>query len=415
MANKQAELEKLEIDDKSIRGLLVELSVYEDIFSNGLSGELKINDSTDIRSILPITGFNDLRVKWNVPGIKSRKFDKVFFNYNLTDVLVDTGIHKSQDNILRFCSESLVKSSQKLIFKTYKGKKISEIVEDILETIGIDEYEVEETVGLHDIVIPGWTAFYAINWLAARAEKSNQKPTTYLFFENVQGYKFLSLENMYTKYPSEFYGYFPQNTDFEDYEIPKESVITYDFFDHNDTLKSVKMGMWASKLNTIDLVRRKFDKVEFEYKKDFEKSEHVDGKQGKPFEPASESFSQKYDSFVKYTPTRKDHDKIQAITRREPNIKPDRVENWLLPRISKMQQARYYRIRLIVSGTLMVRAGDTITFELPLVNEARDNQKISNDYYKGKYLVTSIKHILNNNGYICIMEAIKDNVLKEFK
>lgn len=287
-------------------------------------------------------------------------------------------------------------------------------MKDILKQIGIQSPEIEDTFGNHDIIIPGWNPFYAINWLAARAEKSNQKSTTFFFFENAEGYKFLSLETMLKKYQSEEFAYFPQNIP-EDFEIPKEEIITYDFYNYLDSMKAINHGMFASKLVTLDLVRLKADKTEFDYKDDFKKSEHVDGKSGFDFVPPKSNANEKTDSLIRYSFTKKTHDTYEPIKNRQPNIKPNRVETWLLPRISKMEQLRYYRIRLVVSGNLNIKAGDTVTFDLPLVVQGEDNGKIINEYYKGKHLVTSIHHKINADGYIMILELIKDDITKSYE
>jgi len=408
--DKSIEIKELTLEGLDIRPQLAELSISEDIFSPSLSGEVRLNDSLDLRSILPITGGETLKIKFKKPN-KDFEFTKEFKVYNLNEIAVDTGVHKNQDNTLRFCTEGMIVNLQKKIYRAYKGKKISEIAQDVFKRTGIKtKFTAEETFAQHDIIIPGWKAFDALQWLGVRAEKSSNRTTSYLFFENAEGFQFKSLEEMMTSYQREEYSYFAQNVP-EDYDIPKEPVITYDFINYLDTMKALHNGMWASKIKTFDVVRRRYDSATFNYEEDFKKAKHVD-MNGHSFIGKNTEFASTYDVFTKFQPTTKTHDTYQPITKKQPDIKPNRIENWLLPRISKMEQIRYYRIRLVVPGNLKLKAGDTLTFELPLVDIGSEKD-VSNKYYKGKYMITSIKHKINNDAYIQIIEAIKDDVLKE--
>lgn len=408
---KAVDLQELSIDGIDIRPQLAELNISEDIFSPTISGEVQLNDSLDVRSILPITGNETIKVKFKKPK-KDAIFDKEFKLYNVKDIAVDTGLHKNQDNTLRFSTQGMLDNLGEVVYRTYKAKKISEIVEDIFKRSKLfGNFKVEPTFGQHDIVIPGWHPFDAIQWLGVRAEKSPNRTTTFLFFENAEGYQFRSLEEMMDSYQREEYAFFVQNAA-EDYEIPKEQVITYDFINYLDVIKSLYGGMWASKLLSFDITRLRTEQTTFNYDEDFKKAKHVD-RNGNPFTGKNKALVTEYDAVRKFQPTTKTHDTYQPIKSKQPDIKPNRIENWLLPRISKAEQVRYYRVRLVVPGTLKLKAGDTITFEMPLVNVGSDKDN-TNKYYKGKYLITSIKHKITNDGYIQIIEAIKDDVVKSY-
>ena len=58
----------------SVRSQIIELNIYEDIFTKGLSGNVVIVDNQNVPNHLPLTGFERIEFKLNTPGI-SKGFD----------------------------------------------------------------------------------------------------------------------------------------------------------------------------------------------------------------------------------------------------------------------------------------------------------------------------------------------------
>ena len=62
---------------------LIELNIFEDIFSNFLYGQIMLADSRNLISILPIIGEEYLLLKMSTPSLDS-SFDKTFRIYSIT-------------------------------------------------------------------------------------------------------------------------------------------------------------------------------------------------------------------------------------------------------------------------------------------------------------------------------------------
>ena len=58
----------------SVRSQIMEINIYEDIFTKGLSGNVVIVDNQNVPNHLPLTGFERIEFKLNTPGI-SKGFD----------------------------------------------------------------------------------------------------------------------------------------------------------------------------------------------------------------------------------------------------------------------------------------------------------------------------------------------------
>ena len=58
----------------SVRSLVLEINIYEDIFSKGLSGNVVLLDGQNLTNHLPLTGFERIEFKLNTPGI-AKGFD----------------------------------------------------------------------------------------------------------------------------------------------------------------------------------------------------------------------------------------------------------------------------------------------------------------------------------------------------
>ena len=53
-----------------IKGLLFKLNLVEDIFTHNIVGSVVVYDMQDIRSLLPITGLEKLKLTLNSPGCR---------------------------------------------------------------------------------------------------------------------------------------------------------------------------------------------------------------------------------------------------------------------------------------------------------------------------------------------------------
>lgn len=404
--------------------IMVTLTIFEDIFNSTISGDLTINDANDYLSNLPILGFEFLKIELSKPG-SNIKLTKTFRIYKVDNVMVDYGSQKSQSYTLRFCSEEFLISTGMKISKSYRGKRIDEIVKNITEKYllsnKLKSQNIEKTLGKHDIIIPYWTPLRSIEWLTTRTN------IPYVFFETDEGYNFKSIDSLISSNSKRDYFFSPQNvkltrqanqSETKELDEREKNVIKWEFMSYLDVMKAAVNGMFSSSLKTFDPIRLKTVEYVLDYNEIFKDAKHLDKNAGSFtnnfIDRTKNRINEKYGSLRRFYPTTANLNNDTIISKKQPNINPNNVENWLLQRISKIEELQYFRLKLLVPGDNIVSIGDTITFTMPQVYYKETGKNDKHPYFQGKYLITAIRHMITNKSYEMLLEGVKDGVYTSY-
>ena len=404
--------------------ILLHLTIYEDIFNSTISGEVTVQDSNDYLSNLPILGFEYLKIELSKPG-SDIKTTKVFRIYKVDNVAVDYASQKSQNYSLKFCSEEFLISSGIKISKSYRGKRIDEIVKNIAEkyliTKKLKAQNIERTSGKHDIIVPFWSPLRAIEWLTARTSKP------YVFYENDEGYNLKSIDLLIESHPKREYIFSPQNVQLtkvagvsktKEVDARERNVIKWEFMSYFDVLRATVNGMFSSTLKTFDPIRLKMIDYTLNYSENFKEAKHLDKKAGRFdngfIDRTKANTSERFAATRKYYPTTAELNTDPIISKKQPNINSNDVESWLLQRISKLEELQYFRLKLVVPGDNAISIGDTITFTMPQIYYKETGKSDDHPYFQGKYLITAIRHMITNKSYEMLLEGIKDGVYTSY-
>jgi len=241
----------------------IELNIYEDLFAACMTGTVLMGDALDLVANFKLHGNEWLQIEVDKPSL-NKPIQKVFRIYKIGKRDFKTA--SLQNYIIYFCSEEMVLSSQRFMSKSYKGMIISDMVKDImLNQLGVSSNKSsnglwDKTTGLFNIIVPRMNPLEAIQWLSTRAYSSTG--TLFFFFENRDGFNFVSYETLakipvYQKY----------------YKIPKlttnaqdniNSVNYLQIVQDFDILSSGRYGAFGSSIITYDLVNRKFSGAQFD-------------------------------------------------------------------------------------------------------------------------------------------------------
>lgn len=374
----------------------VELNLYEDIFSPTMSGTIVIGDALDIISNYKIHGNEFLNLVVDKPGL-DKPITKIFRVYKISDR--EYGTASLQNFKLHFCSEELILSTQTVISKSYKGMTIDDMVDDILKNKLKTSPEKMKglftpTEGIFDIIIPKMQPFEAIQWLTTRAYSSSD--SLYLFFENRDGFNFVSYEALLKEPVYQRYYKSPkikidpkQNIDSINY-----LKIVQDF----DIITSNRYGAYSAQLLTYDFVNRQF------------KSKTISSTQSKllndniPVNNSKNRFnntlSDSFDSLLKYYPS----------TDSNPLANPTHPENWLPQKATKLAQLSTFKIVMTIPGDVLVKAGMQVELELPKATPQNESASEINNMRSGKYLVSAVHHVFMNDIMSTVLELISDSV-----
>ena len=76
-----------------------------------------------------------------------------------------------------------------------------------------------------------------------------------------------------------------------------------------------------------------------------------------------------------------------------------------------MALANHTRVKMSVPGDPNLTVGVVIDFQLISKNPA---EKLPDKFYSGNYLVTAIRHIINQSEYKTVMEVAKDSSQNQY-
>ena len=71
-------------------------------------------------------------------------------------------------------------------------------------------------------------------------------------------------------------------------------------------------------------------------------------------------------------------------------------------------------LKLVIKGQSYLEAGDLIEFKLRSVDE-KNTDGAEDPQYAGKYVITKIRHQINAEKYVMVLECAKDSVKSGFK
>lgn len=432
------------IDITNIRG---QINIYEDIFNSCLTGSIQLIDAWDIPVLYPLIGEEILEISWKRPGTKEgnntttqpsptdllNNFPKdlqkavevkpstiwkmKFRIVKMTDRILQRD--KTQSYTLHFISPEAIQNKKKKVSKGYKKKLYSDIVKDIFDSyIKVNKtIECEKTKYEQDFCVAHWTPAQAINIIASRSIPAKNNGSTYVFYESLKNFHFVSLETLFQQEPKETILYQWKNVWLNvlnrDINDEVRSVDEYDFVEYFDVLSNLQHGMYAAKLLTYDLVRQRSFEHIFDYIKEFDNHKHLE--KNKLCSDKLDALGEPYEARFDLMSTNKDHDTLPWITGREPGIKPTRIEDYVLPRQSQFQQINNVRVAITLPGNTDRKVGDIISFALPNAMAAPEYWHEAEKYVSGRYLIAAIRHRLEKNGYVNDIELIKDSFFKQIE
>lgn len=389
-----------------LREIMQELNIFEDLYANVMTGNLMLQDTQNLINRLPIVGAEYLTVTFIKPS-STWQLSKTFRVHRITDRHKETP--SSEHYILHFCSEELILSQSLKVSNSYKEMTVSDIIHDIAYNylkISFDKFPLSEltsTVGNFNIVVPFWSPFYTINWLARMARTAQSTSCSFVFFEDSQGFHFNSIENLSQQAPIQAINFMPMNlagstkeqhNEKPDMQKRLESAESYELVSAPDTIDLFNTGSYSSKLMTVNMLDQEIkihtqDGLGF-----FNGTKHVN----------DFSYLQAAKDRTLTFPTRH-YDAYYRVS-----VDQLKVETWLLQRNAYLAGLHAYRVNVAVPGNMTLRVGQVVTLNLPAASIGNKEGKPMDALFSGNCLITSVRHKIDRVKYVCILELSKDSI-----
>ena len=396
-----------------ITNMVDSFNLFENIFTNTLTGNMSIGDTGNLIANFPIVGHEEIHITMGTPNIE-RVQTKKFRIYKITDVNTPTlGMRRYNIHLL---SDEFFTNLKSAVSRSFPKSTTSTIVEKIFRTDLESEkiFDIEETQNVYDIVIPNWKPFDAMNWLAKRSMAEHRDGANYMFYETRDGFHFRSLESLVEEDSVGSYMRRPSNTtddnpDEEQYRNVNRIEIVNSF----DMVANIPNGMYANRLVIHDMINRKTETLDYDYSKEYSKMEHVE--ENKKNNNWRLSDTQNMDGQGSSMMV---HESADALTT-SPLSKQTLVsrfddtntyyEKTLQNRISQMQQINNIKLNITISGDTTRKVGDVLDLVLPSVEPLTDGSVPMDKMYNGRYLVTGLRHKIDNASHLMVMEVVKDS------
>lgn len=397
----------------NVKNQLVTIHIFEDLFSPFITGTLVFRESLDFANYFPLIGEEAIELKIFTPtlddspdGIIQGKF-YVYKMEDITEVAERSVVYK-----LQFISMEAITDMNSKASRAYDGV-ISSIVQKILlEDDALStkkQCNIETTKNKTKFISNFWSPVKSLAYLTGNALNTIGAPT-YLFYENRQGFNFLSLDYMYVQPLKQNFEY---NNPYQiisptggssrvpelDYKrIEKLTIpVSHNFIDR------VTGGMYGSRMISFDATTLRYKNTKHSMYTDWNdvnKEIHLN----------------------KYAPQSK---KLLATARAA--IFNDVIQKGAFTgygnvsntditqaRISRLMMAQANKIEITVAGRSDYTVGQVVTvkaFQKEPMNSEDSNQEQKDKLLSGAYLIGAINHTITKEKHECHMELIKDSLI----
>jgi hypothetical protein len=391
---------------QDIANQVIGIQVFEDLLSPFITGTLVIKDSLDLINLFPFVGEEYVELDIKTPTLKTGNLTGKFYIFKMTDreMLKD----KQMVYQLHFTSQDALIDLNKSISKTFTGK-VSDIAQTLLtdKTNGIQSTKksvIEETSNAIKYTSNFWSPIKNLLYLTDQAVSKNAAPS-YIFFENRDGYNFVSLDFLY-KQPIiadfTFDNYVrddrPMGGSVKNLEEDYRRIIGIKIPTGIDYIDRISSGVYGSRMYTHDIASKKISSNNFDMLKNAKKQNRLN-----EFPPASKKVIYRYGSTVMFKP--KYYNNFS-------NFGDVTNASIIQERMSLLKQAESTKIEIVVPGRCDYTVGRKVYVKLNKVEPVSKNDKKSIDnMFSGNYIISAINHYITKEKHESTLELIKDSLL----
>lgn len=412
-----------------IKSLITEINIFESIGSKSITGNIVMSDGHNVPEDLPLTGLERLEFKFYTPSnISNTSYD--FTSETGSPVYVYKIDSRKRVNqsaqvyVIHFCSKEFYFNEKNRVNVSLNGS-----YENIaLELIRNKEYLnskkrlfLEETKSSFKYVFPNVRPLQAIDMIAEEAISKQYKNAGYLFFENKQGLHFRSYESLIAyngirvREPVEYFVVETGSVRGGGGNLPIQDTMRrirkYDIVEQYNTLKSMRIGAFASRLHTVDFFNKNVNFYDYNYFDDYKDYFHL---QGDAFNEKTDNFhilpdtpSDEFGKGLNEYPSKQYYYSTTANLHND--FKTPSYENIVRQREAQHALRNSIVLKLEIAGNTTIDAGDVIYIEVPQVKSAPRGEDL---FLSGNYMIRHMRHNISllSNKHMTTMEVVKDSL-----
>jgi hypothetical protein len=388
--------------------IFVSLTIYEDIMSAFVTGSIILSDSIAINTLLPFLGEEVIEINYETPAHTGDefKYTKTFHIYKIESI--ENFKQKNAIIELMFMSIDAFVDMNTKISQTFRGS-VSDIAKKLLSSNQYlntkNNIIVEQTTSNCTYTSNFWTPSQNLFYLAGEAYNDRKNPN-FVFFENRDGFAFVSMDSLYEQTPiAEFVRdekIRESNTDGK--SVPDTAGLysrvldmsTKGMYDYIDRLET---GMYGSALYHYDVETKRLRFLQRNATSDF---------QGNTLNKETSVKSQTIFLPVAKLMTEIGHKSLY------PNTVPGPFDK-NMRRAALIKRAESFKTNIKVFGRACYKVGDIIDLKVYSNEQVSNRTNIDKMYdpmFSGKYLISALSHEISSDAHYCNLELIRDSYQK---
>ena len=391
------------IDGNDVTNFVYQTHIFQDIFTPFWSAQILIADTQNLIMNLPIKPGSKVNITIETTGVENpcsgkKKFS--FYVYKISDKQLIK--QETQSYIIHCISKEFFENQKARIQKTFKSQTPTTIIKDVISKMGasLGDSDIDPTT--YNIIIPNWSPVVTIEWLCRLARKG--KAADFLFFqEDDSKYKFKSLNKMFSDSSGltlkQMLPHVRSNNHNED-EDAFVNIEAYEYIQQHDSAKNFQTGYYANTVIQHDIINKKLITTPFTFGEDIPEDLKKKPFSGDIFEHAelsNQTFAPAHPGLF---------DGASPL---------DTLPQWMGSRKTNMMKLEENRLLVTVPGFACgwQWLGKACTVELPS-HQDQDKNITLDKYFKGRYLIAAIKHVIGFGRYQMVIELNKKRLEKSY-
>jgi len=429
---------------ESITALIYSVTFTQSLNSSGISGVIKVFDSVGLLHNFPLRGEerlkltlkgHDLQTEITVNGqitkindvSKNTQGDGYFYSLHFT---TRTSYEAGLRNVITAFRNKTGSFAAKKIFKKYfnQGKELLPPLNTADKPMPVKSnvyslvdrgrhFYIEDSKGQLRVLIPDYNPHQTMTFLGAKSLASSESPSNmFRFFETFDGYYWVTDEWLLKRAQvdkskiKDFYylNYTEQNPLYAD--LITRTITSFQNSDHVDTGSDLVSGAYTNAVLEIDLVNHSRTLYNYNYK---EKRKKYAGMDGAP--RTSNAGAVHSDTFIDDTFTEenaKQHvvyrdwqdDGMSQKPEQQPRP-PQKMVEIIQNRIAYKHHLNNSKVQMTMTGRLDLIPGDVIN--LITTDPSIELTTDMNERLSGKYLIESVRHMMEENELETHVDVIK--------
>lgn len=392
---------------------VVGFSIFEDVYSPFVYIELAVADFDGLNKKFPLLGEEFLTVSFKTS--RSKEVNYIFLLYK-SDQSSVFKMNNAQAYILRGITLEKSFDFTKTVSEAYRGTP-TEIADSLFNTyISKDTNKTlkyEQSKGVTKIVFPEVSPLRAIDYCKKKAIPNSAAASPFMFFQNSEGYNFVSLNTLYNsgianRDPYKHVLATGQNNPLNIYEQSvggeefKSDVISFQMQSNYDTISKIDFGAFNNATYSFDLTTK-----QYVFRKQFNLSQNFNKfTLGSSGETNTKQFMQTFND--------KELQKQNIIT--DFSLQLEGAQHDFFPDvvgevIAYSNIVAEQNAKILMYGDSNITAGQVLYFQTFAADDSNERRKVD-PQKTGNYLLSAVRHDIildSQTSYKLSISAIKGN------